>query len=59
MVKFSDLVTVLFQDGTFGRYELNLCGGGCMIGDPTAYVVRRGQTVLVKPGESVQFIEVQ
>ena len=50
---------VLFADGTSGMYVVNVYGGACLIGDPTAYVMRNGERVWVKPGESVEFIEVK
>jgi len=50
--------TVLFKDGTFGRYFLFIWTGARMKGDPTAYVMRGGKTVtFVVPGESVEFVE--
>lgn len=51
------MVLVLFKDGKSGRFPLHLYLGACMAGDPTAYVIRGGETVWVKPGESVQFVE--
>jgi len=31
--------------------------GACLAGDPTAYVVRQGETVWVVPGESSEWVE--
>jgi hypothetical protein len=49
--------TVLFLDGTSQRCQVHVCGGACLVGWPTAYVIRDNQTVWVKPGESVSFVE--
>lgn len=53
----SDLRMVLFSDGSSGRYVVWIYTGACLAGDPTAYVVRGGSTVWVRPGESVEFVE--
>jgi|HubBroStandDraft_4_1064222.scaffolds.fasta_scaffold00070_60 hypothetical protein len=52
-----DLVTVLFKDGTHGRFQRHIYSGGCIAGQPTAYVYRDGAMVWIKPGESVAWIE--
>jgi len=49
--------TVLFLDGTTARKQIHIYGGACRIGQATAYVVRHGKRVWVKPGESVEFVE--
>jgi hypothetical protein len=49
--------TVLFQDGTAGRFHVYVYGGACLKGDPTAYVMRDGRMVWVVAGESVEFVE--
>lgn len=50
---------VLFRDGRLGRYVIHLYGGACFIGDPTAYIIVNGNIVWIKPGESVEFVEVR
>ncbi len=49
--------TVLFKDGTASRCMVFIWQGACLVGDPTAYVIRNGEMVWVVPGESVSFVE--
>jgi len=49
--------TILFLDGVTAIKEVQIVGGACLVGQPTAYVVRYGQAVWVKPGKSVDFVE--
>jgi hypothetical protein len=48
---------VLFRDGTKSRLPVYCCSGAALIGQPTAYVIRRGQLIWVVPGQSVEFVE--
>ncbi len=48
---------ILFLDGKFGKYEVHLVEGACLVGDPTAFVIRKGERVYVSPGQSVEFVE--
>lgn len=50
---------VLFLDGTFGCHLVWRYDGACMNGQPTAYVRRDGRMCWVKPGASVEFVEVE
>lgn len=44
------MATIIFNDGTIWyNAAILLYGGGAMVGDTTAYVVRDGQTVWVAP----------
>ncbi len=49
--------TVLFLNGETLRRQVYIVGGAAMAGEPTAYVIRYGQTVWVVPGVSVDFVE--
>ncbi len=51
------LQTVLFKDGTLARLPVHIYPGACLIGQPTAYVHRKGVMVWVKPGLSVSWVE--
>ena len=53
-----DMKTILFLDGVTAIKEVHVVGGACLVGQPTAYVVRCGTVVWVKPGTSVDFVEV-
>ncbi len=48
---------VRFKDGTLGMFVLNLYPGPCLVGDPTAYVLRDGKYVWVKPDGEGGFVE--
>lgn len=54
---YSIAQAVLFADGTMGRYPIHIYDGACLTGDATAYIIRNGTMVWVKPGESVSWIE--
>jgi hypothetical protein len=49
---------VLCRDGVASRRQVFVTSGAAMVGDPTAFVQRDGRSVWVKPGESVDFVEV-
>ncbi len=49
--------TILLKDGTVVRKQIKICIGACMIDDPTAYITINGQTIWVKPGESVGWVQ--
>ncbi len=42
------LHTISFDDGMIERHEVNIVGGGCMAGQPTAYVKRNDVLVWVR-----------
>ena len=50
---------VLFADGSVERCEVLIWHGPCLVGDATAYVRRNGKYVWVRPGQSVQWVEVE
>jgi hypothetical protein len=58
MTQFSRPSLVLFRDGKSAMAQIYIYGGACLAGDPTAYVIRHGEMIWVKPGESVEFVEV-
>ena len=49
---------VALCDGRQVAAEVKLVGGAALAGSPTAYCVVDGRRVWVKPGESVEFVEV-
>lgn len=49
--------TILFLDGSMGRYPIHVYPGACLTGQSTAYVIRNGGMTWVKPGESVGWVE--
>ena len=49
--------TVLFSDGKACRLPIYTYQGACLIGQPTASVIRSGILVWVIPGESVTWVE--
>ncbi len=51
------LQTVLFHDGSFGRFPVYVHNGAALVGQPTAYVYRDNKLVWVRPGQSVDWIE--
>lgn len=59
---YAGLISVLFLDGTVGRYARHDVYGACITGDPTVYVLRKvcdeTRRVYVIPGESVAWMEV-
>ena len=57
ITNWSNPQTVLFSDGIVGRCQIFVYQGACLAGEPTAYVLRNGQLIWVKPGQSVQWVE--
>lgn len=49
MIGKSQQVPVKFTDGAIENHVIRLYGGASMIGDPTAYVMRNGELVWVRP----------
>jgi hypothetical protein len=49
---------VLLADGRAVRADIQIIGGAALAGSPTAYCEVDGRRVWVKPGESVEFVEV-
>lgn len=60
-IRKSDLISVLFKDGTMGKFTRNDYHGACFTGDTTVYVHRKvgneTVTVWIKPGTSMDWIE--
>jgi hypothetical protein len=50
--------TVLLMSGKVVRAKVLVVTGACLVGDPTAFVEINGEIIWVKPGESVDFVEV-
>lgn len=57
MLNFAKSQMVLFADGCSAMTQVFVYGGACLAGDPTAYVLRHGRMVWVKPGDSVEWVE--
>lgn len=51
------MIFILFKDGKSGMYMRHNIDGACLIGEATVYVIRAGERVYVKPGESVDWVE--